>query len=446
MIWVNYSLARVRRHASIFAAGENLADVTALVARASADPPSIAAANAAWQDAHTYPPLVHNSNVTGVIYNRSLSVISLLTDRTGAIIAAAEWDPDFRSCGGYGMCWPRDGAFIAHALDIAGRHTHARQFYDWALNTQESEGVWYERYFTTGTLAPTWGLIQFDETGAVVWAICQHIAMLGDVEYARRVWPRLVKAGEFMCSQLDPDLGLAPFTKDLWEERDEVSSYASACTWGAFHQLSLLAGSLGDLDSQRYWHQQADSLKAAITQHLWDSERGHFVRGRMLRVSPQSMQQMIEHGSATADDFQVSRLMRKENHLLKVDPIIDTASLALSVPFGVFAPDDPRIVSTARAVENSLTSPVGGIYRYQNDVYRSGNPWVMFTLWLAWQQALCGQVDAAWSLFRWVESHRTQLDLLPEQIDKSSGEPCWVTPLGWSHAMYVLVAHALEGI
>ncbi len=84
--------------------------------------------------------------------------------------------------------------------------------------------MWYQRYFTAGTLAPTWGLIQFDETGAVVWAICQHIAMLGDVEYARRVWPRLVKAGEFMCSQLDADLGLAPFTKDLWEERDEVSA------------------------------------------------------------------------------------------------------------------------------------------------------------------------------------------------------------------------------
>jgi len=26
---------------------------------------------------------------------------------------------------------------------------------------------------------------------------------------------------------------------------------------------------------------------------------------------------------------------------------------------------------------------------------------------------------------------------LPEQVSKDNGEPCWVIPLTWSHAMYV---------
>lgn len=426
--------------------GADLAGVTALAARACAEPPQVEAVNASWRRRQAHPPLAHHSDVSRAVFDRSLSVISLLTDRSGGIIAAAEPDPDFLACGGYGLCWPRDGAFIAHALDKAGRHTLARQFYDWALRAQEPEGLWYQRYFTTGKLAPTWGLIQFDETGAVVWAICQHIAMTHDDDYARRVWPQLLHAGEYMRTHLDADLGLAPITKDLWEERQTVSTYASACTWGAFHQLSVLAETLGDHDAQALWSEAADALKSAISQHLWDDERGYFVRGRKLKVSDHTWRDMISGGAATADDFELTHVLRKEIHLQQIDLAIDTSSLALSVPFGVFSPDDPRMVATARAVETHLTSPVGGIFRYQYDGYRGGNPWVICSLWLAWQLALSGQTDAAWNLFHWAEDHRTPLDLLPEQVNKYSGEPHWVTPLGWSHAMYIIVARMLDGL
>jgi len=34
--------------------------------------------------------------------------------------------------------------------------------------------------------------------------------------------------------------------------------------------------------------------------------------------------------------------------------------------------------------------------------------------------------------------------LLPEQVSKDNGEPCWVIPLTWSHAMYVLVLADLK--
>jgi len=34
--------------------------------------------------------------------------------------------------------------------------------------------------------------------------------------------------------------------------------------------------------------------------------------------------------------------------------------------------------------------------------------------------------------------------LLPEQVSKDNGEPCWVIPLTWSHAMYVLVLAGLK--
>lgn len=63
----------------------------------------------------------------------------------------------------------------------------------------------------------------------------------------------------------------------------------------------------------------------------------------------------------------------------------------------MFAPDDPRIVATMQAVRERLwaKTDVGGLARYENDVYHQvskdvrnvpGNPWFICTLWLAqWQ-------------------------------------------------------------
>src|SRR5262249_59340997 len=105
------------------------------------------------------------------LYDHSLNVLRLIPERaTRAMIPAREVDRDFRGCDGYGYCWPRDGIFNAHALDVVGQFEHARQYYNWLLRVQEDAGVWYQRYRTTGELAPTWGLVQYDETGTVVWA------------------------------------------------------------------------------------------------------------------------------------------------------------------------------------------------------------------------------------------------------------------------------------
>lgn len=180
----------------------------------------------------------------------------------------------------------RDGAYNAHALDVAGEHERARAFFDWALRTQEASGCWYQRYDTQGNLAPTWGLIQFDEIGIFVWALGQHVDLTGDVEYARSVWPALKQAGSYMLRELDPETGLAPITKDLWEEFDGISTYACATTWAGFAALARLARLLGTEAEAQQWQEAAARLKQAIEQHLWSEAAGHFLRGGRLKVAP----------------------------------------------------------------------------------------------------------------------------------------------------------------
>jgi glucoamylase len=406
--------------------------------------PSIEEAIAWWRAQYGDSQLGSGSQVVRNVYDCSLITLRLLTDSgTGGIIAAPECDPDFRSSGGYGLCWPRDGAFIGYTLDSIGQHDHARSFYDWALRVQSEAGVWYQRYYVNGQLAPTWGLVQFDETGAIVWSICRHIRFTGDTAYGHKVFPQLVRACDYMQAKLDPETGLAPLTKDIWEERDGISTYACASTWAGFQELSKLAFRLGKVTEAERWASAATGLKVAIETQLWDASHERFLRGLKTRIHSYEIERLYSKLGFSESDILEIEFAGRPRFFQYRDATVDASILGLSIPFGVFAPDDPRMLATAEAVAKHLASPVGGIRRYQDDAYRGGNPWVICTLWLALQDLASGQKERASKLYNWVLEHRTHLDLLPEQVDRTTGEPCWVVPLGWSHAMFILISHAL---
>jgi glucoamylase len=432
------------RHHLYLCCARALDDMTALLAIVRAHPPQSAGAITWWQERYQDRWLKGGSERVRRIYDRSLITLHLLTDRaTGGIIAAPEMDAVFRSSGGYGYCWPRDGAFIAHALDIAGEHDQARSFFDWAWRTQERDGGWYHRYSVNGNLAPSWGLVQFDETGLLIWAAFRHIGMTSDLAYARTILPHLIRAANYMRAALDPALGIAPFTIDLWEEVASNNTYASACTWSAFLSLAHLADTLGDTDLATQWYTEARHLKIAIESHLWSEQHRRFLRGRNQLLFSEEVTRLRLDPHA---HLRETTILGQQRYLREADPTVDISLLGLSVPCGVFSADDPRIIATAQAIREHLTGPNGGILRYQNDRYRGGNPWVLCTLWLAWQEFEQGDMDMAIQHYRWVLDHATVLDLLPEQVDRQTGEPCWIVPLAWSHAMFVLVTKSFASL
>jgi oligosaccharide amylase len=412
--------------------GRSLDDIHTLLHQQDPSRLQIDAISQWWQQ-HYLQELAFLENIQiRAIAQRALITLRLLTDASsGGMLAAPECDPDFLLCGGYGFCWPRDGALVGHTLDMFHCFDQARMFYDWALGVQAACGVWYQRYALHGTLAPTWGLIQFDETGVMVWAICRHIQLSGDLAYGRKVLPRLLQACQYLHSELDPETGLAPITIDLWEERVGISTYACACTWGAFHEYALLAGTLGLTAEAEVWASAADLLKQAIEQHLWDASLQRFIRG--IKVPARDCGVQHDHRAVLAEETP---------SLFCRDTTIDASLLGLSVPFAVFPADDQRIQATAEAIATHLTSPAGGISRYQGDTYRGGNPWIICTLWLALHFIQSGSQEKGRQLYTWALQHRSRLDLFPEQIDKVSGQPCWVNPLGWSHAMFLLATRA----
>jgi GH15 family glucan-1,4-alpha-glucosidase len=95
--------------------------------------------------------------------------------------------------------------------------------------------------------------------------------------------------------------------------------------------------------------------------------------------------------------------------------------------------------ATVAAVERELQLADGGVLRHEGDDYAGGNAWLISTLWLGLAQRQAGD-DAGWKrALEYALARQTPLGLLPEQVSES-GDPAWVVPLGWSHAMLVLAA------
>ena len=95
--------------------------------------------------------------------------------------------------------------------------------------------------------------------------------------------------------------------------------------------------------------------------------------------------------------------------------------------------------ATADAVERALARPGGGLLRYDGDTYVGGNAWVLAALWLGLYRRQVGDADGHRRAVAYAQRVATPLGLLPEQVT-DRGEPAWVLPLAWSHALLVLSA------
>lgn len=377
------------------------------------------------------------------VFRRSLVTIKLLSDAEyGGIIAAPEADPDFIGSGGYGYCWPRDAVWVASALTEAGHRQEADAFYRWARTTQEPDGCWYQRYYCNGSLAPSWGLVQADETASVLFGLLHHFALTQDRALLHEVWPMVRRGAEYLRRARDPDTGLPEASIDLWEERTEESAYTAAATYGAFIAAAYLAAEVGDQTSAQVYQEEAERLRAAILAGLWHPPDGRFLRGLWRRIGRGEYLHRRAHGEQVAELPQAGLYSAFAEHL---DRGLDVSLLGLSVPFGVLSPRDPRMQATAGQIARHLENPrVGGIHRYSGDGYRGGNPWVICTLWMGLFELAAGEREKARERLSWAAAHRTSLDLLPEQVHGETGAPFWIIPLGWSHAMFIHLVLALR--
>jgi glucoamylase len=342
------------------------------------------------------------------LYRRSLLTLELLSDRsTGSVIAAPELDPEFEHSGGYGFVWGRDLAFIVLAFLAAGRDDLARRALRWLPTAQEPEGLWLQRHWTNGSLAPSWCRHQLDETGAILFAYDAARRQLGDAELDEELWPSAQRAADFLLGTIEQD-GLPVATADLWEEREGRHAFTAAAVVGGLRAAAAMAARHDPSLVERY-EAAAELVRAAIERELWSDFHGRYLRSLG-------------------------------------DPTLDVSLLGLSWPFAAVDPGGERMRATVVALEAELGCPAGSLRRYAGDTYAGGNRWVLAALWLGLWYRQAGEDDGLARALTYALSAQTKLGLLPEQVT-DDGEPAWVVPLAWSHAMLLLAARPeLNGV
>jgi glucoamylase len=366
-----------------------------------------------------------------VLERRSQLVFGVVTDRvTGGVLAAPEQDPWFARSGGYGFVWPRDLAFILLAELAAGRHDLAVPALWWLLRAQGEDGLWAQRSWTDGTLAPSWGT-QLDETGAVLTSYGVALHGIDDARLARAIWTSTVRGADALVGALDERTGLPAPSMDLWEERVGLHAYTAAATVGGLEAAAMMAERF-DPPRAEGWREAADRVRAGIDEHLWSAEHGRYLRSiEVARADdggapvPGCYELLADHPADPVESVD------------PVDPVVDTSLLGLVYPFRVLDPAAPRMAATIDAIERNLRTADGGLLRYAGDPYIGGNPWVLTTLWLGLVRRAPGASVPADGL-DYARRAATSTGLLPEQVDATTGEPAWIVPLTWSHAMYVL--------
>ena len=368
------------------------------------------------------------------LYARSLLVLEQLTDRkTGATIAAPEFDPSFEQSGGYGFVWPRDLGYVVLSFLAAGRGDLAVPALRWLAREQAPEGLWLQRYWTDGSLAPSWGLHQLDETGMAVFAYEAAWRELGDAALDRELWPSARAAADFLCTFVDEETGLPLPSVDLWEQTDGQHSYSAAATYGGLVAAAAMATRHEPALAERY-RAAAERVRAAIDEHLWSDEHGRYLRSRWVGRSDE-----LGEEPPAAFDRPLRYPTKAVRSVDREDARVDSSLLGLAWPFRAVDPASPRMRATLEAVERELRLDDGGVLRHQDDDYAGGNPWLISTLWLGLAERQAGDDAGHRASLEYALARQTPLGLLPEQVTRD-GEPAWAVPLGWSHAMLILAA------
>ncbi len=374
------------------------------------------------------------------LYKRSLLVFSLMYDKkSGGLMAAPELDEYFTKCGRYAYCWGRDAAFITEALDKAGLSGCVDNFYNWAVKVQEEDGSWQQRYHMDGNLGPCWGL-QIDETGTILWGMLNHYKYTKNIDFLQFVWESVKAGADFLAEFIDKETGLPKPSFDLWEERLGEHAYSAAAVYAGLKAAAEIADILGKSHAEREtWIKIADNMRESIIKYFWKEDFNRFIRSVRVKLNGWGAEQthnpvMLEvNPKGYVRDFTLE------------DWIVDVSLVGLSIPFQVFSAEDTKIRDTVALIEQTLTSHgIGGIKRYENDGYIGGNPWILTTLWVALYHAKTGNYNKAKEYLFWAANGKTELGLLPEQVNRDTGKPEWVIPLTWSHAMYVQVISELD--
>lgn len=375
------------------------------------------------------------------IYKRTVLLFPLLqNEETGGISATAEVDEQRERSGRYSYCWPRDAVFITKALDQLNMTKETSKFYEnFCKKTQSKNGMWEQRFYTDGTLAPCWGY-QIDETASVIYGLYEHYKFMADKKILENNLKMCENALQFLFKYLE-------FIFEEKEENDLVK-----------REIQDKVKEDGREKDHIYKHKSYD---------LWEMNEGvHLYSLSSIYASMNAMREIYE---VVKEKYQSNRLKIEqiEKNLAKIekeqenikkyieknmydenqkmlyrntqDKKMDISIIGSVYPFELFGAKEKKVENTVEKINLTLRTYTGGYLRFEQDSYMGGAyPWPITTLWMAMYYLKCGEKKKALECFNFVTNSSSELGLLSEQVDNNTMKPSWVIGIGWAHAMYII--------
>lgn len=357
---------------------------------------------------------------------KSLLIIKAHCDARGSVLASGDSSIFNFGRDYYCYCWPRDASYALWPMIRLGHFEEAKIFFDFARDTMHKDGYLMHKYQPDRAIGSTWHplvhgrsrelAIQEDETASVVFMIGEYFEASKDVTFVENIYHTfIVPCANFMCQFIDEETGLPHASYDLWEEKFLTSTYTVSTVIAALEASAKLAEAADQPADAIKWQKTSDGIKSNLDK-LYGPDK-YFIKGFLL----------------------------KEDGTLDYDNTLDISNLYGPYMYAGLDLDDPRLKSTAEAIEQRITNvtPSGGVLRYEKDYYflskqqYLGNPWIVSSLWLAQYFATTGQLDKAKDLLNWALARQLPSGALSEQFDPETGTSLGVTPLVWSHAEMV---------
>lgn len=347
----------------------------------------------------------------------------------------------------YRYVWVRDAAYVCMAADLLGLRDIPARFFDWCLHRVEDfkeTGLFCNAYNVNGTLhgtllppndvkvsrsmsdrcihlVPCGTQFQPDQSGSLLLAIAHHINHFGaDVSQFKKLIETTTSG---LCRSWKDSTFVLP-CYDLWEERCILPTQRGYHTYSLAMCIAGLRVAIKLLGKKRRWLQTEKQMANVFAE----------IHARSTEAIPRT--------------YRTGRLAKNTR---EDDIRPDASLLGLVYPSEMLDPLDEKMMGTVRETIKMNKVSGGGLLRYPGDRYCGGvrkgwvtltgaGAWPLLSFWMAIYYCLCGDKANARKYFRWPLE---RIDgYIPEQIFKDKRRRS-ISPLLWSHAMFVIAARFL---
>ena len=161
-------------------------------------------------------------------FKKSLLIIRTHCDNNGGILASGDSDNFRYGRDTYAYVWPRDGAFVASALDRAGYFDISHRFYDFCNQVLTEDGYLLHKYQPDKSFGSSWHpwikngksqlAIQEDETAVLLCSLWEHYKKSKDLEFIESIYNSFIKrSADFMTRYREGFTTNLPYVSyDLW--------------------------------------------------------------------------------------------------------------------------------------------------------------------------------------------------------------------------------------